>query len=78
VGKLLVPFQIAQLTLLEVADLNDLLKVKLKISDAPVMMAGSFAAGPAAAAPAAEEEEEAPAVAVQVKTRAQAFASGSG
>ena len=60
---------ISHLTLLEVADLNELLKSRLKITDAPVMMAGAFAGGPAggAAAPAAEEEEEAaPAVAVQV------------
>ena len=42
---------ISQLTLLEVADLNALLKSRLNISDAPVMMAG----GPAAAAPAPKE-----------------------
>ena len=59
--------EISGLTLLEVADLNELLKARLKITDAPVMMAGGFAAAPAASAPAAEEEEEAaPAVAVQV------------
>ncbi len=40
---------ISQLTLLEVADLNDLLKKTLNISDAPMMMAGAM---PAAAAPA--------------------------
>ncbi len=61
---------ISQLTLLEVADLNELLKARLKITDAPVMMAGSFGSGgpgAGAAAPAPEEEEEAaPAVAVQV------------
>ena len=59
---------ISQLTLLEVADLNELLKARLKITDAPVMMAGNFGSGGAGvAAPAAEEEEEAaPAVAVQV------------
>jgi large subunit ribosomal protein L7/L12 len=61
---------ISQLTLLEVADLNELLKARLKITDAPVMMAGNFGGGgpgAAAAAPAPEEEEEAaPAVAVQV------------
>ncbi len=61
---------ISQLTLLEVADLNELLKSRLKITDAPVMMSGNFGgAGPGAgaAAPAPEEEEEAaPAVAVQV------------
>jgi hypothetical protein len=61
---------ISQLTLLEVADLNELLKTRLKITDAPVMMSGNFGgAGPGAgaAAPVAEEEEEAaPAVAVQV------------
>ena len=56
---------ISQLTLLEVADLNELLKAKLKITDAPVMMAGSFAGAPAAAAPE-EEEEAAHPVAVQV------------
>lgn len=48
--------QISTLNLLEVADLNALLKQRLNISDAPVMMAG---AGPAAAAPKEEEEEEA-------------------
>ena len=61
---------ISQLTLLEVADLNELLKTRLKITDAPVMMSGNFGGaghGAGAAAPAAEEEEEpAPAVAVQV------------
>ncbi len=64
---------ISQLTLLEVADLNELLKARLKITDAPVMMAGSFGSsgpGAGAAAPAAEEEEEAaPAIAVQVPSR---------
>merc|ERR1712098_682167 len=48
--------EISTLNLLEVADLNALLKARLNISDAPVMMAGS---GPApAAAPKEEEEEE--------------------
>jgi len=51
---------IAQLNLLEVADLNSLLKSRLNISDAPVMMSG----GPAAA-PAAKEEEEEEAAAPQ-------------
>ena len=37
--------------LLQVADLNSLLKSKLNISDAPVMMAGAAAPAPAAAAP---------------------------
>merc|ERR1711971_1429043 len=46
---------ISGLNLLEVADLNSLLKSKLNISDAPVMMAG-------AAAPVEEEEEAAPQV----------------
>ena len=46
--------QISSLNLLEVADLNSLLKSRLNISDAPVMMS----AGPAAAAPAKTEEEE--------------------
>ena len=36
----------------QVADLNSLLKSKLNISDAPVMMAGAAAPAPAAAAPA--------------------------
>ncbi|XP_064105247.1 large ribosomal subunit protein bL12m-like [Macrobrachium nipponense] len=49
--------QITQLTVLEVADLNDLLKKTLNISDAPVMAFG--AAMPGAAAPAQEEDEEA-------------------
>merc|ERR1711911_251270 len=52
---------ISGLNLLEVADLNSLLKLKLNISDAPVMMAGAAAPAPAAAAPV-EEEEAAPQV----------------
>ncbi|KAK7502359.1 hypothetical protein BaRGS_00006312 [Batillaria attramentaria] len=43
---------ISQLTLLEVADLNELLKKTLNIQDAPMMAMG------AVAAPAAKEEEE--------------------
>ena len=35
---------ISQLNLLEVADLNTLLKSRLNISDAPVMMSGAVAA----------------------------------
>merc|ERR1719193_1820787 len=53
---------ISSLNLLEVADLNSLLKSKLNISDAPVMMAGAAAPAPAAAAPVEEEEEAAPQV----------------
>merc|ERR1711971_1073266 len=53
---------ISGLNLLEVADLNSLLKSKLNISDAPVMMAGAAAPAPAAAAPVEEEEEAAPQV----------------
>lgn len=49
---------ISQLTLLEVADLNELLKKTLNIPDAPAMMFSS-AAGQAAAKPAEEEEVEA-------------------
>ncbi|KAL8569543.1 hypothetical protein ACOMHN_002089 [Nucella lapillus] len=44
--------EISQLTLLEVADLNALLKKTLNIQDAPMMAMGSMAA------PAAKEEEE--------------------
>lgn len=53
---------ISQLTLLEVADLNELLKKTLKIQDAPVMAVG--------AAPVAQEakEEEEEAVAAPQKT----------
>ncbi|XP_022344986.2 large ribosomal subunit protein bL12m-like [Crassostrea virginica] len=47
--------EISQLTLLEVCDLNELLKTRLKIKDGPVMAM----AGPVAAAPKEEEEEEA-------------------
>jgi len=55
---------ISQLNLLEVADLNELLKKRLNISDTPVMMGGAApAAAPVAAA--AEEEEEAEPVHVQ-------------
>ena len=56
--------QISGLNLLEVADLNALLKSRLNISDAPVMMAG----GPVAAAPKVEEEEEAVAAPTAVQT----------
>ena len=56
--------QISGLNLLEVADLNSLLKSRLNISDAPVMMAG----GPVAAAPKVEEEEEAVAAPTAVQT----------
>ncbi|XP_061188416.1 large ribosomal subunit protein bL12m-like [Saccostrea echinata] len=48
--------EISQLTLLEVCDLNELLKTRLKIKDGPVMAM----AGPAVAAPKEEEEEVAP------------------
>jgi large subunit ribosomal protein L7/L12 len=41
--------EIAKLTLLEVADLNELLKKRLNIPDTPMMGPISFAAGPAAA-----------------------------
>lgn len=45
---------ISQLTLLEVCDLNELLKTRLKIKDGPVMAM----AGPAVAAPKEEDDEE--------------------
>lgn len=45
--------QISQMTLLEVAELNECLKKRLNIADTPMMMAG-----PAVAAPAQVEEEE--------------------
>jgi len=47
---------ISQLTLLEVADLNELLKKTLNIQDAPMMAMGAM---PTAAPKAEEEEEEA-------------------
>lgn len=46
---------IAKLTLMEVADLNDLLKKTLNIQETP-MMAGAFAAPAAAAAPQEDDE----------------------
>merc|ERR1711970_1439536 len=52
--------EITKLTLVEVADLNELLKKTLNISDAPMM-----AVGAAAPAPAAKEEEEEEEVVVQ-------------
>lgn len=52
--------EITKLNLVEVADLNELLKKTLNISDAPMM-----AVGAAAAAPAAKEEEEEEEVVVQ-------------
>lgn len=54
--------QISQLTLVEVADLNELLKKTLNISDAPVM---AYAGGMSVPAGAQEEEEEAAPVMVQ-------------
>ena len=51
---------------MEVADLNSLLKSRLNISDAPVMMAAG--AGVAAAPAKAEEEEEEAAAPVAVQT----------
>ncbi|KAK3090789.1 hypothetical protein FSP39_014631 [Pinctada imbricata] len=47
--------EISKLTLVEVCDLNELLKKTLKIQDAPVM---AMSAGAVAAAPKEEEEEE--------------------
>ncbi|XP_034243371.1 39S ribosomal protein L12, mitochondrial [Thrips palmi] len=51
--------EIAGLTLIEVADLSELLKKRLNLPDAPVMPMGGFvpAAAAAAAAPAEEAEE---------------------
>eukprot|EP00088_Acartia_fossae_P070984 TRINITY_DN963_c0_g1_i11.p1 TRINITY_DN963_c0_g1~~TRINITY_DN963_c0_g1_i11.p1 ORF type:complete len:206 (-),score=70.42 TRINITY_DN963_c0_g1_i11:445-1008(-) len=57
--------EISTLNLLEVADLNSLLKQRLNISDAPVMMAGG---GMPAAAPPKEEEEEEAAAPAAVQT----------
>lgn len=54
--------EITKLTLVEVADLNELLKKTLNISDAPMMM------GAAAPAPAKEEEEEEEVVVQKVQT----------
>ncbi|EDV27307.1 uncharacterized protein TRIADDRAFT_20666, partial [Trichoplax adhaerens] len=48
---------ISQLTILEVADLNELLKARLNISDAPMAMAAMPQAAPAASQEPAEEEE---------------------
>ena len=51
---------ISNMTILEVADLNELLKIKLNIKDVPVMAASAAApAAAAAGAPSAEEEVEA-------------------
>lgn len=51
---------IASLTLLEVSDLNELLKKTLNISDVGMMPMGAMAASAGPAAQAVEEEEEAP------------------
>ncbi|XP_062937034.1 large ribosomal subunit protein bL12m [Cynocephalus volans] len=53
---------IASLTLLEISDLNELLKKTLKIQDVGLMPMGSMVPGavPAAAAPEATEEEDIP------------------
>ncbi|XP_045210850.2 39S ribosomal protein L12, mitochondrial-like [Mercenaria mercenaria] len=58
--------EIGQLTLLEVADLNELLKKTLKIQDAPVMAMGAGA--PMAAQPKEEEEEDVAAAAPKKST----------
>ncbi|XP_046855771.1 39S ribosomal protein L12, mitochondrial-like [Xenia sp. Carnegie-2017] len=51
--------QISQLTLVETAELNELLKVKLKIPDAPMMAMGATSMAPSAdKIEAAEEQEE--------------------
>ncbi|KAK4327706.1 hypothetical protein Pmani_001857 [Petrolisthes manimaculis] len=50
--------QISQLTLVEVAELNALLKTTLNIPDAPVMAFGAAPGGPAAAQEEEEEEQE--------------------
>jgi len=56
---------ISQLTLIEVAELNKLLKTTLNIPDAPMM---AYGAAPAAPSSVKEEEEEAkPAVKVQTE-----------
>lgn len=58
--------EISQLTILEVADLNELLKKTLNIPDAPVM---AFGAGmPMAAAPAQDEDDEEAAAPKRVQT----------
>ncbi|XP_072022228.1 large ribosomal subunit protein bL12m-like isoform X2 [Amphiura filiformis] len=59
--------QISGLTLLEVADLNELLKKTLNIQDAPVMAAG-MAMAPAQAKQANEDAEEDESAAKQVQT----------
>nr|XP_039267203.1 39S ribosomal protein L12, mitochondrial-like [Styela clava] len=48
---------ISNLTLIEVSELNELLKIKLNISDIPMMVGGGIAPG----ASAAQAEDEAPA-----------------
>ncbi|XP_062846910.1 39S ribosomal protein L12, mitochondrial [Trichomycterus rosablanca] len=52
---------IASLTLLEVSDLNELLKKTLNIQDVGMMPIGAVAAAPSATAAQAEEEDAAPA-----------------
>ncbi|XP_017280825.1 39S ribosomal protein L12, mitochondrial [Kryptolebias marmoratus] len=51
---------ISGLTLLEVSDLNELLKKTLNIQDVGMMPMGAMAGGAVSAAQATEEEEEAP------------------
>jgi len=51
--------EISKMTILEVADLNELLKKKLNIQDVPMMAAAAPVAAAATDAPAAEEEVEA-------------------
>jgi len=58
--------EIAHLSLLEVADLNELLKKRLNLPDVPMMMGGmGFGGGPMAAAAPTEDEESAEPAKVQ-------------
>ena len=60
--------QIANLNLIEVSDLNELLRKKLNIKDV-AMNFGSFAAAPTSAAPAAQVEEAEPEVVAPKATK---------
>ncbi|KAK3728586.1 hypothetical protein QZH41_011666 [Actinostola sp. cb2023] len=51
---------ISKLTILEVSELNQLLKTTLKIEDVPMMAMGAMAAGPVAKEGESEEPEKAP------------------
>ena len=68
--------EISKMTILEVADLNELLKIKLNIKDVPVMAAAAAAPAAAEAAPAEEEVEAKPREKTIFSVKLAAFDAG--